>query len=115
MTSRRGGGTGAFRFCLCVLLVDMIDGSCRSVCLVSRFARRLVLSVPFFFLIVIGAGSGERGGDGDDAPFYSARFLIFASTRPCSCSWRDGIDMGRISVMENDNGKSVRTETWLGQ
>lgn len=63
MTSRRGGGTGAFRFfCLCVLLVGMIDGSCRFVCLVSRFAFRLVLSVPFFFLIVIGAGSGERGG-----------------------------------------------------
>ena len=48
-------------FCLCVLLVAMIDGSCRSVCLVSRFAFRLVLSVPFFFLIVIGAGSEEKG------------------------------------------------------
>lgn len=40
----------------------MIDGSCRFVCLVSRFAFRLVLSVPFFFLIVIGAGSEEKGG-----------------------------------------------------
>lgn len=63
MASRRWAVPVPFVFfCLCVLLVAMIDGSCRSVCLVSRFAFRLVLSVPFFFLIVIGAGSGERGG-----------------------------------------------------
>lgn len=115
MTSRRGGGTGAFRF-LSLRFARGHDRWLVSIRL-SRVSLRpsARLIRPVFFLIVIGAGSGEMGGDGDDAPFYSARFLIFASTRPCSCSWRDGIDMGRISVMENDNGKSVRTETWLGQ
>lgn len=69
MTSRRGGGTGAFRFfCLCVLLVAMIDGSCQSVCLVSRFTRRLVLSVLFFFLSsserIAVRGAGAVGSSG---------------------------------------------------
>ena len=45
-----GAAPVPFVFCLCVLLVAMIDGSCRPFCLVSRFAPRLVLSVPFFFL-----------------------------------------------------------------
>ena len=36
-----------------------------------------------------------------NVPFYSARFLIFAFTRSGLCSWRDGIDMGRISVVVN--------------
>lgn len=40
-----------------------------------RSSSRLIR--PVFFLIVIGAGSEERGGDGDDAPFYPARFLLF--------------------------------------
>lgn len=108
MASRRGAVSTPFVFfCLCVLLVAMIGGSCRSVCLVSRFARRLVLSVLFFFLSSservamrgarrsarvgvlfpsCGEGvlfphydwlDGERDGADGDAPFYSARFLIF--------------------------------------
>lgn len=40
-----------------------------------RPSARLIRPV---FFIVIGAGSEERGGDVDDAPFYPARFLLFA-------------------------------------
>lgn len=47
--------------------------------------------------------------------FIQLDFPLFAFTRAGSCPWRDGIDIGRISVMTNDNDKSVRTETWLGQ
>lgn len=115
MTSRRGGGTGVFRFfCLCVLLVAMIDGSCRFVCFVSRFVRRLVLFVLFFFLIVIGAGGGESGGAGDDegVPFYPARFLLFAvSVLMFATVIASMMRMREGETIGNDNGEN-ETRGW---
>ena len=69
MTSRRGAVSTPFVFCLCVLLVAMIDGSCRSVCLVSRFAPRLVLSVPFFL------SSSERVARRGAGMWMTRRFI----------------------------------------
>lgn len=86
---RGGGSGGAWRGCPCHHVVSGGRGST----LVFRLARH-------------GDGARLMG----NAPFYSARFLLFAFTRVGSCPWRDGIDIGRSKgTMREaiDNGKNV--------